>query len=62
MLNIKDRAVSVTVSLPARVEHAVFERAEARGVSRSEMITDLLIRALEAEKPAAAAAPKRVGA
>ncbi len=47
---IRDRKVSLTVTVPARVEHAVFEQAEMRGVSRSEMITDLLIRALESEK------------
>ena len=47
---IRDRKVSLTVTLPARVEHAVFQQAEMRGISRSEMIADLLIRALRAEK------------
>ena len=47
---IRDRKVSLTVTLPARVEHAVFQQAEIRGISRSEMIADLLIRALEVER------------
>lgn len=47
---IRDRKVSLTVTLPACVEHAVFEQAEMRGVTRSEMIADLLIRALEVER------------
>ncbi len=46
---VRDRKVSLTVTLPARVEHAVFEQAEMRGISRSEMIAHLLIRALEVE-------------
>ncbi len=47
---IRDRKVSLTVTVPARVEDAVARQAEIRGISRSEMITDLLTRALQAEK------------
>jgi len=61
MPNIKDRTVSITVSLPARIEHAVYEQAEVRGISRSEVIADLLIRALEAERIRSARARAKKG-
>ncbi len=47
-VNIRDRKVSLTLSVPASIENEVARRAEMRGISRSALITELLIRALNA--------------
>ncbi len=47
-VNIRDRRVSLTLSVPATIENEVARRAEVRGISRSALITELLIRALNA--------------
>ncbi len=46
--NIRNRRVSLTLSVPASVENEVAREAETRGLSRSALITELLIRALNA--------------
>jgi hypothetical protein len=45
---IRDRKVSLTLSVPARIENEIARQAETRGLSRSALITELLIRALKA--------------
>ncbi len=60
-INIRDRKVSLTLSVPASIENEVARRAEMRGVSRSALITELLIRALNAPSQSAISDQKKSG-
>ncbi len=56
-VNIRDRKVSLTLSVPASIENEVARQAEIRGLSRSALITELLVCSLNA--PSKALPPER---
>jgi metal-responsive CopG/Arc/MetJ family transcriptional regulator len=47
---VRDRRISITVSLPAQLEHLIWQLAEKNNASRSQTITRLLVLALDTLK------------